>query len=236
MQDWSAELGDKKLNELYENYIFRQNQTLLFYISSAVLSHFTEFPQNSLNQKLRASHNFHESATSIAQVRDVKTLIDSGSFDQQARSFSIIALLTTFTDFFEGLRIFFDIKPDEYKRLELYIFSSDKKIQIRPASLKFAFFISDKFGISSVLTKDETLLSINCWIKLRHMFMHNRGHFITEYANDMFRKWTNLNAGDAIAFDENDVDAIYWYLNNHLRAFVRELDKAIVNTTFRASC
>lgn len=229
MRDWSITLKDKQLNELFGNYIYHQKQTLTFYLSSHVLSDFTEFPEASLDHEVRASYNFDDCATSVAKVGDVKLLIDSGHFQQQARSLSIIALLTSFGDFFDDLRSVLEIKGHEAKEAFI-VETAGRTVKIRPACLKTACFISKKYNVSSPLTEKEAILWINCWISLRHMFMHSRGKFSDEYANNMMRKWRDLNHGDPILFDINEVDSIYWFLNSHLRAFVVNFDKALARS------
>lgn len=119
-----------------------------------------------------------------------------------------------------------DIKGHEVKE-PISIYTKGSMVKIRPASLRIACYISKKFSISSALTRDEALLWINCWINLRHMFMHSRGNFSEEYAADMVHIWKNLTHGEPILFDLNAVDALHWFLNSHLRAFVVNLDKMI---------
>lgn len=59
------------------------------------------------------------------------------------------------------------------------------------------------------------------------MFVHDKGLFNPTYKAHMINAWDNLEAGDPIIFDENQIDSILWFFNDHVRDFISRLDEKL---------
>lgn len=223
---WNLEIKNEKLSDLYDDYLYQQDNILIFYLSSVVLNDRTEISEEHFSTTIRASNNFHESATSIKTVGDIQSLIDSGEYIQLSRSFSIFGLVTAFTDFFQGLVKILELDIRELKPA-VTVTKGRSEVKIKPFCLKAAFYIDDKFNLDTALAKAEAMIWLNCIINIRHMFVHEKGEFHDKYKGDMTLKWSRMEHGEKILFDENDFDSVLWYLNSHLKAFVGQLANKI---------
>lgn len=57
--------------------------------------------------------------------------------------------------------------------------------------------------------------------------MHERGLFNPDAKPHMVNAWVNLEAGDPITFDQNQIDSILWFFNDHVRDFTTRLDEKL---------
>lgn len=224
--DWHLDIKHDALDNLYANYLFQQNRLLTFYLSTLAFEKYIDIDRNHHKLPIRASNNFEKSATSIQTLGDIQQLVNNGEYSKLSRSLSIFGLVTAFENIFGELKNVLNLDNQEIKR-PITLLIKSVEIKIRPASLKIACLTSKQFNLDSPLTTNDALLWMNCIINLRHMFVHNQGIFDRAYDDKMHRKWTHLNHGDEIVFDENEFDSILWYLNSHLKPFVLQLSERL---------
>lgn len=223
IQRWHLELKNEHLDRIYKNYIYKVDLLLKYYLSCVAFDKFTVFKENDLGESIAASNNFHDVATSIRSLNDIKEMRDSGEFSCLSRHQCFIALMSAFTDFFEELLLISDIKAHEIKKpVELSV--SGKIFLIRPACLKIAHYLSNKYGLIEPLTGNQGTLWINTLINIRHMLVHSQGKFNEEYREFVQLPWSRMQHGEDIKFDENFIDSVIWFLSDNLRPFVRALD------------
>ena len=225
MKHWELEIKNKELAKIYDSYLYRQNDLITFYLSTVVISKHAFFPKESLDEKVRASAEFSDSATSIKLVSDVVNLVESDKYDQLSRSLCILGMATAFSDFFQEIKVLLELPDGEIKKT-IEIKNSDQEvIKIRPAALKIASFVNKSRDLDSRIGDVRPLRWINCIINLRHMFIHNAGKFDEAYSGEMYASWTNkLKHNDPITFDGEQVDSILWFFNDHVRDFANKLD------------
>jgi len=228
---WGLLLEDESLNLAYQNYLYKVDTTLKYYLSCVAFDQFTVFKEIDLDERICASDDFHEAATSTRTLNDIKSMRDSGEFAHLARSQCIISLITAFTDIFEELLHLMKIKPHEIKaavQIELH----NKALSIRPASLKIAYHLSRKYDFSSPLTGNYGMQWINSMINIRHMFIHSQGRFDENYRNFVRQPWDKMQHGEPIKFDSNDFDSTLWFLCSHLKPFIETLDKKVSSKSY----
>lgn len=226
MQQWHLVLKNEQLNDIYQNYLYKTDAILRYYLSCVAFDQFTVFQDHDLCESISASDNFHESATSMRTLNDIKLMRDSGEFAYLSRTQCIVSVITAFTDFFEELLHLMQIKAHEIKpAVELKL--HNKSILIRPASLKIAHYLSQKYNLLEPLTGHQGMQWINSMINIRHMFIHSQGKFNEEYRNFVQPPWDKMKHGEQIKFDKNDFDSVLWFLSDHLKPFVRALDGKI---------
>jgi hypothetical protein len=224
VKHWIIDLKNQKLKNIYESYLYRQERTLTFYLASVAVSNHASFPTEFHNHPVRASTNFDDNATSIRSVGEIHRMVTDGRYDQLSRSFSIFALITSFGDFFDDIRKLVNLNTQEIKKPIKLISETKPDLLVKTASLKIAHHTNLKFGLNARVGDDYSTRWINCIINLRHMFVHDGGQFNSAYAEQMFSNWCDLKSGDPIVFNQNQVDSILWFLNDHVRDFTERLD------------
>jgi hypothetical protein len=226
MNQWHLTLKNENLNSIYQNYLYKADTILRYYLSCIAFDQFTVFQESDLGESVSASDNFHESATSIRTLNDIKLMRDSGEFAHLSRTQCIILLITAFTDFFEELLHLMQISPHEIKKpVELKL--PNKLLIIRPASLKIAHYLSRKYDLIEPLTGNQGMQWINSMINIRHIFIHSQGRFNESYRDFVQHPWDKMQHGEQITFDKNSFDSVLWFLSDNLRPFVRALDEKI---------
>lgn len=224
---WKLELKNSGLSDLYSSYLYQQERLLIHYVSSVYLSENFTFDSNASYEPIKASDNFIDEATSIKSIKDIESLTVSGEYLQMTRSSSIIGLLTTFTDFFNELVKLLNLQVSDVKTSFHVISKSGVDIKISTAPLKIMNFVGNTYKLDTPLVRDDAVIKINCYIKMRHMFMHDKGRYNNRYKDHMFNSWSNLVHGERIIFDKNQFDSVLHYLNSHLKHFVQKLDEKI---------
>lgn len=226
MNQWNLTLKNESLNSIYQNYLYKADAILKYYLSCIAFDQFTVFQESDLGESIFASDNYPEVATSIRTLNDIKLMRDSGEFAHLSRTQCIILLITAFTDFFEELLPLMQIKPHEIKKhVELVLPS--RILIIRPASLKIAHYLSRKYDLIEPLTGHQGMQWINSMINIRHMFIHSQGRFNEDYRDFVQHPWDKMQHGEQITFDKNSFDSVLWFLTDNLRPFVRALDEKI---------
>lgn len=223
MEDWSLNIKNEQLDKIYGDYLYSQASVIKFYISTVGLAKYIKFDPDIFDVPIRASFNFNESATAIQTIGEINSEIQSGDYVQLSRSLAMQSMVHNFDDIFLELKKHLDLDDQEIKKP----FITKQSITIRPSALKIAKHIDTKYDLNSLLAEDYSMCWINSIINLRHMFIHERGLFLEDYRKDMFGKWTGLNSRDRIEFNENDIDSIYWYFNDHVKNFIYKLSEKI---------
>ena len=227
MERWKADLKTQDLATIYDEYLHSQERALIFYLSSVVLSKHASFPDEHKSTTIRASDNFEESATSIRTIGQIKALVEDGSYDQLARSFIVVSMVTALGDFFDGVRRLLQLDTQAVKKTLTVKDGIKKDVVIKTAPLKIAHLADSTLNLNSRICDHYSSGWINCIINLRHMFVHERGLFNPAAKPHMVNVWHYLEAGDPITFDENQVDAILWFFNDHVRDFTSRLDEKL---------
>lgn len=227
MEHWKLKLENDDLRSAYDAYLYRQDSLITYYLSTVAVMQNAVFDSEILNEKVRASNFFSDSATSIKRISDVVELVESEKYEQLSRSMCVLGLVTTFTDFFDELRIMLDIPTPEIKKsIELTTYDH-MVVNIRPASLKIANYINNVRSLDARIADVRPLRWINCIINIRHMFIHDSGLFSESYAKEMFGSWSSeFKVNEPIKFNDEQVDSILWYLNDHVRDFANKLDQS----------
>lgn len=223
IQHWHLELHNEHLDRIYRNYLYKVDLLIKYYLSCVAFDKFTVFKEDDLNESIAASDNFHEVATSIRSLNDIKMMRDSGEFSYLSKNQCFIALMSAFTDFFEELLPLTDIKAGEIKK-PVELNEGNKKFLIRLACLKIAHHLSNQYDLIEPLTGNQGTLWINTLINIRHMFVHCQGKFNEEYREFVQLPWNRMQHGEEIRLDENFIDSVIWFLSDNLRPFVRALD------------
>lgn len=72
MECWKVDLKIQGLAKIYNEYLHSQERTLIFYLSSVVLSKYASFPEEHKHTTIKASDNFEDSATSIRTIGQIQ--------------------------------------------------------------------------------------------------------------------------------------------------------------------
>ncbi len=92
MTDWTLDLYHSGLSASYANYLYKLENILRYYLACVAFAEHTVFIANEAEAPVRASMNFHDSATSIRTLGDIDAMRSSGEFIQLSRSQSIIGV------------------------------------------------------------------------------------------------------------------------------------------------
>lgn len=227
MKHWNIVISNQSLKKIYESYLYRQERTLTFYLASIAVSNHAHFPVEFHDTKIKASNNFDDNATSMKSVREIHEMITDGRYDHYSRSTSVFSLVTSFTDFFSDIKKLLNLDDQAVKKPVELTCRHRGKLLFKPAALKIAHHINLNYELNARISDVYSMRWINCVINLRHMFAHDKGQFNDQYKKEMVASWAELNDGDPILFNENQVDSILWFLNDHVRNFSENLDKKI---------
>lgn len=227
MVRWKADLKSQELAKIYDEYLHSQERSLIFYLSSVVLSRHAIFPDEHHSATIRASGNFEDSATSIRTIGQIHALIEDGRYDQLARSFIVVSMVTALSDCFDGVRRLLQLDDQSLKKAVTIRQDHRSDVVIKPAALKIAHLADSTLNLNSRICDYYSSRWINCIINLRHMFVHDKGSFNPAYKAHMINVWDGLDAGDPITFDENQIDSILWFFNDHVRDFISRLDEKL---------
>ncbi len=227
MERWKVDLKSQELAKIYDEYLHSQERALIFYLSSVVLSKHASFPEEHKHTTIKASDNFEDCATSIRTIGQIQALVEDGSYDQLARSFIVVSMVTTLGDFYEGVRKLLQLDIQTIKKTLTIKEGIRKDVVIKTAPLKIAHLANSTLNLNARICDHYSSGWINCIINLRHMFMHERGLFNPDAKPHMVNAWVNLEAGDPITFDQNQIDSILWFFNDHVRDFTTRLDEKL---------
>lgn len=227
MDRWKVDLKTQDLAKIYDEYLHSQERSLIFYLSSVVLSKHANFPDEHNSKTIRASNNFEDSATSIRTIGQIHALIEDGKYDQLSRSFILVSMVTALGDCFDRVRQLLRLDEQAIKKTVTVRQGNRPDVTIKPATLKIAHLADTTLSLNSRICDHYSSRWINCIINLRHMFVHDKGLFNPTYKEHMINAWDNLEAGDPIIFDENQIDSILWFFNDHVRDFISRLDEKL---------
>lgn len=227
MDRWKVDIKNQELAKIYDEYLHSQERSLNFYLSSVVLSKHSNFPDEHNSTTIRASENFEDSATSIRTIGQIHALIKDGRYDQLSRSFIVVSMVTALGDCFDGIRRLLQLDEQAIKKTVTIRQDNRPDVVIKPAALKIAHLADSTLNLDSRICDHYSSRWINCIINLRHMFVHDKGLFNPTSKPHMINVWDNLEAGDPIIFDENQVDSILWFFNDHVRDFISRLDEKL---------
>jgi hypothetical protein len=226
MDRWKININDGKLQKIYEDFLFRANELLTFYLSCLVLDEYTEFKEIDLDKKIAASNNFHESATSIRNISDIKDLINSGSFSQNYRSQTFIALMTTFKDLLDEILDYSNIKEDQIKK-NIIILDCSQEYCLNTAGAKIIHHLCKHYEIDPVINHGQGIRYINNLFNIRNLFIHSRGIFDEKYRKYLVTHWANMKHGEIITLGHNQFDAVFWFICEHLKTFISSIDEKL---------
>lgn len=136
-------------------------------------------------------------------------------------------MVTTLGDFFEGVRKLLQLDIQTIKKTLTIKEGVKKDVVIKTAPLKIAHLANSTLNLDSRICDHYSSGWINYIINLRHMFVHERGLFKPDAKPHMVNAWANLEAGDPITFDQNKIDSILWFFNDHVRDFTTRLDEKL---------
>lgn len=227
MERWKVDLKSPELARIYDEYLHSQERSLIFYLSSVVLSKHASFPDEHKETTIKASDNFEDCATSIRTIGQIQALIDNGKYDQLSRSFIVVSMVTALGSFFEEVMRLLNLNEQAVKKTITIRQDNRADVVIKTAPLKIAHLADRTLNLNSRICDHYSSRWINCIINLRHMFVHDKGLFNPRYKADMINAWDNLKVGEPITFDDNQVDAILWFFNDHVRDFTSRLDKEL---------
>lgn len=227
MERWKADLKNPELARIYDEYLHNQERSLIFYLSSVVLSKHANFPEEHQSTSIRASSNFDDDATSVRTIGQIHKLIEDGRYDQLSRSFIVASMVTALGDCFDGVRRLLQLDKQDIKNTVVVKERNRPDVIIKPAALKVAHLTNSTLNLNARICDHYSSRWINCIINLRHMFVHDKGLFNPDYKAYMINAWDSLEAGESITFNENQVDAILWFFNDHVRDFVSRLDEKL---------
>lgn len=227
MNRWKVDLKSQELAKIYDEYLHSQERSLIFYLSSVVLSKHANFSDEHQDTTIRASDNFEDSATSIRTISQIHALIHDGRYDQLSRSFIVVSMVTALGDCFDGIRRLLQLNDQALKKAVIIRQNHMPDVVVKPAALKIAHLANNTLNLDSRICDYYSSRWINCIINLRHMFVHDKGSFNPAYKEHMINVWKNLEAGEPITFGENQVDSILWFFNDHIRDFISRLDERL---------
>lgn len=227
MTDWTLDLHHSGLSASYTNYLYKLENILRYYLACVAFAEHTVFVASEAEAPVRASTNFHDTATSIRTLGDIDAMRSSGEFTQLSRSQSIVGVLTAFGDLMGELRSLLEVPPHAVKAPALVAVHGGAPYAVRPVALRIAHYLSRKYALIEPLTSSYSMLYINSLISLRHMFMHEQGRFADSYRDHVIVRWQRLSAGDRIIFNENDFDDVLFFVTSNLRGFIAALDKVL---------
>jgi len=223
MKRWEQQLSNKKLDKIYNDFLYSMDQVMTCYIGYLLVDKHIDFPDDILEYKIRASKSFHESVTSIKTIRNLKYIIDNNDFSNIYIAQSIVSLVNILDGFIQDISDVLGIKPEEVKTKVTkkyynheYIFSS--------GVMKKIFYIAEMYNIDNVITHYQAALYINTIINTRHMIVHSRGCFDELYKNGIVNKWHGYSHGDKLKFKEEDFDAVFWFFMDHAKSFIKSID------------
>lgn len=225
MKKWLLDLKNKELDKLYSSYLYSMDQLMIFYLSCVTFDNFPWLDGDE-NIKIRASNDFHESATSIRFIGDVKKLIYDKKFQQLYRRNAIITAVSILEFYLEKLIILLKIKNNETKKIakiDYYgkIYSSKAKI------LRYIFAISRQLQIDNVITHYQAFLAFRKYIATRNLIIHNKAiidkYYIEKYVNNSKK----MKEGDFLNISEGAFDDIFHFFNSHIKAFTRDIDNLL---------
>ncbi|MGV8675542.1 hypothetical protein ACV356_20395 [Pseudomonas aeruginosa] len=227
MERWKVDFKSQELAKIYDEYLHSQERSLIFYLSSVVLSKHASFPDEHQDTKIKASDNFEDCATSIRAIGQIYDLIEDGRYDQLSRSFIVVSMVTALGDFFGEVMRLLSLDEQAVKKTITIRQDNRADVVIKTAPLKIAHLADRTLNLNSRICDHYSSRWINCIINLRHMFVHDKGLFNPRYKADMINVWDNLMAGEPITFDDNQVDTILWFFNDHVKDFSSRLDKKL---------
>ena len=227
MERWKVDLKSPELARIYDEYLHSQERSLIFYLSSVVLSKHANFPEEHQGTSIRASSDFDDDATSIRTIGQIHALIEDGRYDQLSRSFIVVSMVAALGDCFDGVRRLSQLDQQDIKKTVTVKERNRPDAIIKPAALKIAHLVNNTLNLNARICDHYSSRWINCIINLRHMFVHDKGLFNRDYKAHMINAWDSLEAGESITFNENQVDAILWFFNDHVRDFVSRLDEKL---------
>ncbi|MCR1828992.1 hypothetical protein [Ectopseudomonas oleovorans] len=227
MERWKVDLKSPELARIYDEYLHSQERSLIFYLSSVVLSKHANFPEEHQGTSIRASSDFDDDATSIRTIGQIHALIEDGRYDQLSRSFIVVSMVAALGDCFDGVRRLLQLDQQDIKKTVTVKERNRPDAIIKPAALKIAHLVNNTLNLNARICDHYSSRWINCIINLRHMFVHDKGLFNRDYKAHMINAWDSLEAGESITFNENQVDAILWFFNDHVRDFVSRLDEKL---------
>ncbi|WP_045466884.1 hypothetical protein [Vibrio hyugaensis] len=226
MEHWKLDIENGQLKSAYDAYLYRQDSLITYYLSTVAVAKNAVFSPDMLNDKVRASSLFLDSATSIKNMTDIVELVESEKYEQLSRSMCILGMVTTFTDFFDEVRVLLDVPTQELKKPIRIEHENQEPILIRTLPLKIANYINENNNLDARIADEGPLRWLNCIMNIRHMFIHCSGRFDEKYINEMFGSWSgDFKANAPILFNEEQVDSILWYMNAHVRDFTNRLAK-----------
>jgi hypothetical protein len=225
MNRWNINVNDSKLQKIYGEFLFRANELLTFYLSCKVLDEYTEFKEFNLDKKISASNDFHESATSIRKISDIKDLISSGSFSQNYRKQTFIALITAFKDLLDEILNFSNIKEDQIKKN----ITIEYGYIINTSGAKIIYHLCKHYKIEPVIYHFQGITYINNLFNIRNLFIHSKGIFDEKYKIFLVGHWANMKQGEIITILPNQFDAVFWFICDHLKTFILSIDNKINN-------
>lgn len=228
MERWKADLKSPVLARIYDEYLHSQERSLIFYLSSVVLSKHASFPDEHQDTKIKASNNFEDCTTSIRTIGQIRALIEDGRYDQLSRSFIVVSTVTALGDFFGEVMRLLNLDEQAVKKTITIRQDNRADVPIKTAPLKIAHLADRNLNLDSRICDHYSSRWINCIINLRHMLVHDKGLFNPRYKPHMINAWDNLKAGEPITFDENQVDAILWFFNDHVKDFSSRLDEKLL--------
>jgi hypothetical protein len=226
MDRWKININDAKLQKIYEGFLFRANELLTFYLSCLLLDEYTEFKDIDLDKKISTSNNFHKSATSIRNISDIINLISSGSFSQNYRRQAFIALMTAFNDLLEEILDNSDIKREQIKG-NIIIKKFSQEYSLNTAGAKIIYHLCKYYDIDPVINRWQGITYINNLFNIRNLFIHSRGIFDEKYKEYVVTHWANMKHGDIITFGDNQFDAVFWFICDHLKTFISSIDEKL---------
>lgn len=227
MDRWKFDLKSPELARIYDEYLHSQERSLIFYLSSVVLSKHAKFPEEHQSTAIRASSDFEDDATSIRTIGQIHALIEDGRYDQLSRSFIVVSMVTALGDCFDGVRRLLQLDKQDIKKTVTVKERNRPDVIIKPAALKVAHLVNSTLNLNARICDHYSSRWINCIINLRHMIVHDKGLFNPAYKAHMINAWDNLEAGEPISFNENQVDAVLWFFNDHVRDFISRLDERL---------
>jgi hypothetical protein len=226
MNRWKVNIIDSRLLKIYEEFLFRANELLTFYLSCLLLDEYTEFNEIDLDKKLSASNNFHEAATSIRNISDIIYLINSGSFSQNYRRQTFIALMTAFNDLLEEILDISNIKRGQIKK-NIIIEYCTQKYCLNTAGAKIIYHLCKYYGIEPVIYHWQGITYTNNLFNIRNLFIHSKGIFDEKYKEYLVGHWANMKHGDMVIIGPNQFDAVFWFICDHLKTFISSIDKKL---------
>jgi hypothetical protein len=223
--DWTIPIANKEVADAYSAFIEFLSGVATHFAGSRLLEAL-DLERLGEDTEIALSNDFPDHYTTIRNVADLTSIVESGYYSQLSLRFATIQLCTAFEVLFDSIARIYEVVVDRDPPVDA-LNGAATPIRLGNKTIKQIRKLHYVLAVDTVLNDDDVLIKLNAIIESRNCFVHSGGRVPSEGKQSRLGAYgIRSSVGEILYLEPNLFDDFLHYVLSHVRAFMRCIPEA----------